>query len=975
MQQRTKIALAVAVALQSMISVAQAQEAMQRVEVTGSRIRQVDLETAQPVQVMTQEQIQKTGLITVGDIINNMSVAGTPAFSKGSTLGASREQGGQFINMRNLGSQRLLVLVNGRRWTTTVLGYTDMSTVPATMIERIEVLKDGASSIYGSDAIAGVVNIILKKSLEGGVASAYVGQNEKGDGQNTDYTLSYGAGNDKANVMFGLSHSDQGTVWAKDRAITASSFGPDHFNAGFGGGPWGRIQPINPASGGGLSANATNTNGGFNRILNHTGTYDGVGVGAESRNRANYHDFANADADLFNATQQMMFTSPNRLTSIFTKGTVELPMGIELSSTAMYAQRVSKRQIAGYPLSSTSQSKFPVYIDKDNFYNPYGNQNLAPGAAAGTGIDLFFARRTIEVPRVSENTNRTLHIDVALNGDFEIAGKPWNWGAAYNYNNVEGTVTGTGNVNLLNLKKALGPSFRNASGVVQCGTAAAPVSLLECVPFDILGGPSASTPQALAYVMSNGMASYGSKVTSATADLSGEVFNLPAGAIGVAGGLEYREVSGYDQPGQFEQSGYSTDLAGNATYGKYTVKEAYLEVNVPILKDLPFAQLLNVNLASRYSEYSNFGDTTNSKASFMWKPIKDLLARGTYAEGFRAPALGDTFGGGGQSFDSYLDPCDSAFGAAAGDAAVRARCAAAGVPTGFRQKQQSGANVPAGGSQTPYPFVQGIGSGSLTPETAITKTLGLVYSPSFVPGLTVGLDWFNITIENRISGVSTPYLLNQCYVLNNPEFCTTITRDATGQITGLSRGNTNLGEMETEGMDLSIGYRMPRTAYGQFGVRSETTYVDSFRTRTTAANPWTEYAGEYYYNRVKSNLSVDWNMGNWSATWAARYYSGTKVRCWSNTATSVVECDNPAAMQSWGRGNSKHGSTTYNDLSVGYAFPWKGKLLVGANNVFNKEPRIVYNTASNFGGNASSSSVNPDLPIDRFFYVRYNQAF
>ena len=150
---------------------------MQRIEVTGSRIRQVDLETAQPVQVMTQQQIQATGLVTVGDILNQLSSAGSPDFSKGGSLTSNRENGGQYINLRNLGSNRLLVLVDGKRWTQTVDGYTDMSTIPSSMIERIEVLKDGASSIYGSDAIAGVVNIILKKRLEGGNLSVYVGQN------------------------------------------------------------------------------------------------------------------------------------------------------------------------------------------------------------------------------------------------------------------------------------------------------------------------------------------------------------------------------------------------------------------------------------------------------------------------------------------------------------------------------------------------------------------------------------------------------------------------------------------------------------------------------------------------------------------------------------------------------------------------------------------------------------------------------
>jgi len=196
MHQRTKIAVAVAMALNSLTAFAQAQaaaEAPTRVEITGSRIRQVDLETAQPVQKITAQQIQATGLITVGDILNQMTSAGTPAFSKGAVLTSNREQGGQFIDMRNLGANRLLVLVNGKRWTQSVDGYTDMSTVPASMIERIDILKDGASSIYGSDAIAGVVNIILKKRLEGAAISVYKGINEKGDGKSEDYSLSYGA--------------------------------------------------------------------------------------------------------------------------------------------------------------------------------------------------------------------------------------------------------------------------------------------------------------------------------------------------------------------------------------------------------------------------------------------------------------------------------------------------------------------------------------------------------------------------------------------------------------------------------------------------------------------------------------------------------------------------------------------------------------------------------------------------------------
>ena len=966
MHQRTKIAVAVALAINSMAVFAQAPAAdLQRVEVTGSRIRAVDTATAQPIQTVTQEQIQKSGLITVGDILNNLTAAAPPAFSKGSVLTSNREQGGQFINMRNLGANRLLVLVNGKRWTQTVAGFTDLSTVPSAMIERMEILKDGASSIYGSDAIAGVVNIILKKSLEGGTASVYVGQNEKGDGKTKDASVSYGASGEKTSLMLGLSYSEQGAVFARDRAITANSFGPLHPNDGLGGGPWGRITGIS-ASGGSQTTGTT----GFNRVLNHTGGAMGDGVGADARNPANYHTFAGAPEDLFNATSQMHFQAPTRMGSMFVKGTVDLPYDIRFTTTALYAKRNSSNQVAGFPLSSTSQSGFPVYVDKDSYYNPMGNSV----AGAGLGRDLFFARRTIEMPRVTFNTNQTIHVDGGFEGDMKLGTKAWNWSTGFNYSSSDGVVKSTGNINLPNLKKALGPSFLNASGQVQCGTAAAPIGFATCTPFNILGGPSASTPAALSYVMSTGQATYSSTVKSLTADVAGELFTLPGGELGFAAGLEHRTVSGDDIPGQFEQSGLSTNLAGNATYGKYTVKEAYAELQIPVLKGMPFAELLSFNIASRYSDYSNFGDTTNSKISFMYKPVKDVLTRGTFAEGFRAPSLGDTFGGGSQSFDSYLDPCDTVNGTSATNTSAKARCTAAGVPAGFRQTLQSGANAGSGGGQSSVAFNGGAGNDTLQPETATTKTLGLVYSPSFVPGFSLSLDWFNISVKNRITAISANYILGQCYNEGVADFCSKFTRDSTGKVVTLNRGNANLGELRTEGMDLGMRYRMRPTPYGTFLFTSESTYVDEYSIKSTATGTFSQFAGEHEFNRFKSNLGVDWSMGNWSANFMTRYASKTKTNCWAVLPTPI-ECSNPDDSASFGKGVNIAKARVYNDLSVGYAFPWKGRLLVGANNVFDVKPRINYAANGGFGGNSSSSSVDPDVPLDRFVYVRYNQAF
>ena len=963
MQQRTKIALAVALALPSLTALAQ--EALQRVEVTGSRIRQVDLETAQPVQVMTQEQIQKTGLITVGDIINNLSSAGSPAFSKGGALTSNRENGGQYANLRNLGAQRVLVLVNGKRWTQTVAGYTDMSTIPSSMIERLEILKDGASSVYGSDAIAGVINIILKKSMQGGQLSLYTGQNEKNDGKNKDFSLSYGAGDEKASLMFGLSHTDQGAVWARDRESTRYSRGPNFPNENLGGGPWGRIRQV--SAGGGAT--------GFDKVLDHTGDQMNPGVGADSRNPNNYHNVSNLSpvpGDLYNTTQQMVFAMPSTLDTIFTKGELALPYNMRFSTTAMYAQRKGTSTTAGYPLSSTSQAAYPVYIDKDSYFNPYGNAV----AGAGAGQDLFFYRRTIERPRITENNNRTLHIDATLEGEFELRSMPWNWSVGYNHSKIDGYSVATGNTNLINLKRALGPSFMNASGVVQCGTAAAPIGLSDCTPWNILGGPSVNDEQALDYVMSTGGYNFGSKVDSATADISGELFQLPAGALGFAAGFEHRTVEGAERPGDFQRSGYSTDLAGNPTSGRYQVREAYAELQIPVLKNLPFVESLSFNVATRHSDYSNFGTTNNSKFSVIYRPIKDLMTRGTWAEGFRAPTVGDTFGGGQQAFDTYLDPCDTLYGEASRNAAVAARCSSGfggiiGTPGSFRQRGQSGSPITSsGGVQTAFPFNASAGNEFLQPETATTRTLGLVYSPASLPGFSGSLDWYSIKIDNRIVGVSANYIAGECYTEGLADFCSSIKRDpVTGSITALSRGNANLGQIKTEGVDVELRYRLPRFSWGQVSLRSETTYLDEYSTKSSAASRWIDYSGEYDFHRWKSNFTADWSQGNWSATWGTRWVSSVLDQCLNIPRGWECNAPNDFRPGATSAGANRLPSLIYHDLSAGYRFAWDGAVRVGVNNLFDKKPRFTLLGAS------SATTIDADLPIDRFFYVRYTQNF
>lgn len=929
---------------------------LQTIVVTGSRIRSVDVETAQPVFTMTQQDIQKTGLTTAGDILNHMTVASATTYGKASVLASNFEQGGQYINMRHLGEQRVLVLVNGKRWATGIDGLTDVSNIPSALIERVEVLKDGASSVYGSDAIAGVVNFILKDHYDGAEVSGYLGQNQGGDGTTDNYSFTVGGSNKKSAIVFNANFNKQNAVWANSRDWTRYPYGLAHPTDALSGiSPWGRYT----------TDTSENFSGPF-YVINHTGSYDGVGTAADSRDPANYHQGVTT-ADRFNPTQQMMMRIPSELKSVFTQGHYDLTDDLTFRATGMYSERDSSAQIAGYPLTSWAQSNYPVFIDKDSYYNPLPGQDLA------------FARRTFELPRVTRNNAKTFHFDAGVEGYFNVGEHEWSWDAGINYNKLDGVVTSTGNLNLIALKNALGPSFLNADRVVQCGTAANPLPLGtslsggQCTPFNILGGPNGATPQALAYISSLGQATYGDTSKIYSANITGDLFSMPldAGDFSFAAGVEHRDESGYDRPGQFEQSGFSTDLAAASTNGKYQTNEAYVEFSVPVLRDLPGAKELSFDVASRYSNYSNFGSTTNNKYSFMWKPIEDVLVRGTYAEGFRAPTIGDISGGGSQSFDTYIDPCDTKYGVAATNSAVAARCQAAGVPANFRQLDTAGAPVASsGGDQGTVPFNAGVGNINLQPESATTRTLGLVYSPASVRGLDVSLDWYKVKVTNIITSISAQYVMDQCLVQGVSSWCNDFTRGSNGQINSLNRGNANLGAIQTEGYDFGVHYRLPEFSFGQFVVSLDSTYLKSYDQQSASGAPYDTYAGTWSYPRVKGNLGLDWSLGNFGATWGLRYQGAFRDYCWD--ASAGIECNQPNyTSATWGTiGANRKGAIVFNDAQFRWKAPWNATFSVGVNNVFDRRPPITYSVV-----NSDAASYDPALDLTRYFYVSYNQKF
>ncbi|MDR7191617.1 TonB-dependent receptor [Luteimonas terrae] len=905
---------------------------LDRIEVTGSRIRQVDVETAQPITTINRDQIQAGGFNTVADILQNIPSAGSPTFSRTSPLTSNQEAGGQYIDLRNLGAQRTLVLVNGKRLGISPDGFQDVSTIPTAMVERIDILKDGASSIYGSDAMAGVINIITRTNFEGAEANAYFGQYDDGDGAKKSFDFVIGMAGERGSITIGAESHTEDEVWARDRFFSNDSYPgyPQYSTTVVG--QWGNWRPVGS-----------------------TGPWQAPDRGSSALGPGVWHD-QNA-SDTSKPSDQMHVMTPLERRSLFTNVNYDLTDNVRFTADMSYTKRSSDRQIAGYPTQSTVIGA-PMSVD--SYFNPTG------------GADpVNWRRRGWEVPRTTATDQTTWRFAAALQGSFEIGDRFFDWDAGYMYNENDLTIINNGNFFIPNVRRAVGPSFVNAQGQVVCGTPGAEIA--GCVPWNPFAGfgtgavaNSLADPAVQAYLFKQEQALGRTETNNFFANLAGSLFTLPAGDLGFAVGVEHRKEEGGFTPDAIAQSGDSTNLASGPTYGAYSLDEVYAELNIPVLADVAFAQELSFNVASRYSDFDTFGDTTNSKAGFKWRPIEDLLVRGTWSEGFRAPTIGDLFGGTSDTFTTgFRDPCDTVYGVAAGSP----RCLQ-DVPVGYRQLQQGFVPTTTPGAQTPVAFTSG-SNPLLEPETSVSKTLGLVYNPNYVQGLSVALDWWNIRIENTIVADAPNTILSDCYVGLIESRCALFSRDPSlGNIVAeLQYGGRNAGYAETEGYDLDVNYGLS-TDFGRFDARWATTYVSFYEIKSTndveaVPGQANGFGGSF---RVRSNLNLSWSLEDFAVTWGMRYNSGSKEGCYFEELCSLPNYQAPDTLGTIVPQN-EIGSVTYNDLQVSWQAPWNARIAIGANNVLDRDPPIYFSQPSSgfafYGGH----------DIGRFIYMRYQQKF
>ena len=895
-------------------------QSLETIVVTGSNIRRVDIETANPVITIDRAQIQASGKVNIGDLVQDLpSVAGAamnPQVNNG---------GGGFagVSLRGLGSNRTLLLINGHR---IPFQLQDLNLLPVSIVERIEVLNNGASAVYGSDAIGGVVNIITRANYQGAEFGADYGIADQDDGERKAVHAIFGQSSDKGGIVIGLQYDKQDPISAANRDVSKNA--QYIYNTG-----------VNTHAGSSRTPGGRFFLPGNSPIIQQLGCRVVGGVGSVTlsgnklptiTNPPSASDFRcyNSANDSFNFQAVGNYDLiPNERTGLFALGNYKLTDSVEAYTELLYHKMVAHTQLAPYPFDLTSNS---LVIPANQYYNPFGVTFGNNGSSSTIAM------------RLSSIGNRGSKIaDTTEEGNFGFKGNfgetSWNWDAHVSYGKltIESQL-----LNYINISQ-IAPDF---------GCTTAP-GVGNCTPIDIFNQTDPATLAILGSARINPYLSTLYQMKTGEASVNGPLFSLPAGDVQAAVGASYRKEYVNSQVDPLINTSYSTDAAGNPqlncagpssicsspTQGGFNVKEAYAELLIPILKDLPFVHSLNVDLGDRYSKYSNFGSTNNWKAAVEFRPIDDLLLRATVSKVFRAPTPTDLFAGPAQDAPVATDPCANNPGAASNKA-----CQGYSVPPQIFS-QLTGYTM---GSQ--FAAEHHLSSAVLQPEFGKSFDYGFVYDPNWISGLSINADYFRILLNNLIvSGPGTAQtIVTSCFNTQGP-ICSNIFRFSDGSIKFVVESAFNSGNLVDQGFDIGAHYRIPETPWGNFRAGFDTTYIEKYNVSQPGFSQ--HLAGHFdktfgNFARVRALATLDWNMGPWSANWTARYIGPIKIGyANSGLGPSGVESSTDAYNPNPIGPVLHYPSVTYHNFSVGYKIEAINAFIqVGVDNVFDRQPPLLF---------------------------------
>jgi iron complex outermembrane recepter protein len=931
------------------------------VVVTGSRIARPEFSFPNPVQAYTSETIQQGGTTNLTDFLQE-----TPAL-RGSTdntsVAGSNLAGAQFVgvnllDLRYLGEARTLVLVNGRRH---IAGYpgiasVDINTIPVDLIDRIDVLTGGTSAVYGSDGVSGVVNFVMKRNFEGLSVRGQASISQRGDAGNRFVSAVFGKnfadGRGNVAVAYEFNELDRfsqgsrvnyGRTGPSTRFVRNQDDIPDDPNKPdlipLSGLRWADSSP-----GGAIDVD-------FDFVPDFTGEgtpYDGgvfagsglVQGGSSTSIDQYFGDYLPYSArHIFNAF-----------------GTFEFSPMARLFFEAKYVK--AKGHTFAQPTFD-----FATFLEPDNAYLIQRFGDLAPDGAFVVGRDNFdFGVRRYSTER---DTYRSV---VGLDGKFS---DHLRYELSYTFGQVDSTSTNQGDRitdrYFAALDAVVGPNGQvtcriNLPGETEIRgfslspeyEGGPPVTFQpgQCVPLNYLGSGSPS-PEALAFVLAthSDRARIRHHVVSGyVAGDSGSFFKLPGGPVGFALGAEYRKESSNYVPSDLAAQGALADTAPSAIEkGSFDVKEAFAELNFPILANVPFADTLSFGGAFRLSDYSTVGTTQTWSVNGVYAPVRDILFRATYSQAVRAPNVSELFAAPSGTFLFIADPC-GIDQLTSGSSTRAANCAAALNAIGINPATFNPADDPFSPQNASILGSVG-GNTNLLEETAKTLTVGVVLRPRFIPGLNVAFDWYDIKLTDAISTPTAQELANLCYdqpTLENV-YCDALGRDEdSGYINDFNLGPENVASFRTQGLDVALNYRFaPFRNFGSFNLKINGNYLKRLDFIST---PGAEVDSDVTEaNRPKFSASTDltWTKGPLTLNYGINWHSRTR-----RFATEITDAnpDRVEARYLWLKEFWDH------QIQVAYNVDRRMTLYTGVNNLLDTKGSV-------------GLSGFPNSATGRFFYV------
>ena len=970
------------------------------VVVTGSRLRRTEFTAASPVQIITTEQTSLEGLMSAAEILQSSTLASGSQQINDQTTGFVTENGpgANTLSLRGLGASRTLLLLNGRRLSPAgsrgQLAAADLNVLPESIIQRIEILKDGASSVYGSDAIAGVVNIITRKGFDGGTVGVEGNYITQGGGESRQVSASWGKSWDKGGFSVSLEYFKREPLrvgdrdfmsCAQDRVENVTS-NPNSVFFGTVGQPLDIIDPATGESkcfnllggvidrlqtGGRFIPDSTVTAGsglpGFTNVVNAAGgwrrvglTYANVtsGLGAASTLQQRLNAWYGSQAIVPNNPAPFAartFNSPVTRKSAYLEGSWEFSPAFNVYAEALFNQRDSWQ--------NSFRQIFPN-VATANWSNPFGQ----------------ISRSIVTIPTNQEQSVDFKRYVVGANGDFQgFGGNDWKYDIFIQRSESDAAYTG----DIIYNDRVLA-----TTGAGTCNQATITISGGTCQqvnwfnPTTIKNGQFSAAESAFLFGRETGSTKYTQTLYGAS--VNGNLFSLPAGVVAASLGFEGRKDSIDDTPGfNARNSNLWGSTSAGRTAGSDQVKEFFGEVEVPLLADTFLAKRLSLSGSARWTDYDSYGSDTTFKVGLNWQIVDSVRMRGSYGTSFRAPALFELYLANQTGFlgQTSVDPCIN--WDQSQDPQILANCAAVGLPNGWLNPNSSALIVTGGGA------------GVLNAETSKAWTAGIVFTPKDWP-LSIAADWWRIEVNNQVSQFGAGNIVSSCYGSEdfpNDPFCSLFDRDTTGQpnqfladgvtpnpaynsqfgkITTVRNSYVNISNQIAEGVDYNIRWQQKVGAYN-FTANAQVTYM-----LAASSQIFKDFAADndldiIYSNKWVSSIDLRLERGPWTLNWSIDALSkasndrlfGGDTFGWRGFADCGTQAT-PTTTCVQARYDQTVNMHITHDVSVRYRGD-KYSIIAGIQNVLNEDPPLLSTGSGALRQGNSIYLSNYDVLGRRFF--------